>query len=303
MRFRALLPWMPILASVFAPAAAAQECASDADCPAGYACVGYFQSCPDCPPGVTCDPCDPTTAVSYCEIVPATCASDADCEAGLVCVHFSGESCPGAEPCRVDDPDCTTTEPAPCETVDESYCAPPYVAPCAADADCGPGFTCQSGEVCTCVVYPDPGTGEPPPPPEECTCEPSGESYCSLTYQTCATDADCPEGLVCTDGASSAAPCYIDENGNEDCPGVDTEPFCAPPGYVTPLPLEGDGVTTERADDGEPPADDDGDDGDAAGGGLIVCASRQVSGSAPWGALAALLALALPLARRRRAAL
>ncbi|OGQ12859.1 MAG: hypothetical protein A2138_07855 [Deltaproteobacteria bacterium RBG_16_71_12] len=124
----------------------------------------------------------------------------------------------------------------------------------------------------------------------------SGETYCSLTYQTCATDADCPEGLVCAEGgAADAAPCYVDENGNEQCPGVDTEPFCAPPGYVTPLPLEGGGVTTERADDGEPPADDDGD-GD---GGLSLCASRQVGGATPWSALVALLAVPVVFVRRR----
>lgn len=297
MLFRALFPVLLAVAGLFAPSLLAQECASDADCPAGYTCTAYLQTCPDCPPGVTCDPCDPTAAVSVCEIVPTSCATDADCDEGLICVHFTGESCPGAEPCRVDDPNCST-EPAPCETVDESWCAPPYVAPCVEDADCGPGFTCESGEVCTCVVYPDPGNGEPPPPPEQCTCEPSGESYCSLTYQTCTTDADCPEGLVCTEGgAADAAPCYVDENGNEQCPGVDTEPFCAPPGYVTPLPLEGGGVTTERADDGEPPPDDGGDG--TGDGGISLCQSRQVGGPLPWGALAALVALALPLSRRR----
>jgi Cys-rich repeat protein len=287
---------MLVLASTFLTAGvgAAQECATDADCPAGYVCAGYAGACPDCPPGQSCDPCVPE-AFSVCEILPTTCTADADCEEGLICVHFSGQSCPGAEPCREGDPDCST-EPLPCETVDESYCAPPYVAPCTADADCGPGFTCESGEVCTCVVYPDPGTGEPPPP-EECTCEATGESYCALVHQACATDADCPEGLVCTDGAADAAPCFVDENGNESCPGADSEPFCAPPGYVTPLPLEGGDVAAERAD--APTASGGGgggggaDNEDAPEG--FSCAG---GGAAAWTGMIALLAL-LPRRRRR----
>lgn len=299
MQSRVLGPAMLLVVSVVvAPGALAQECASDADCPAGFACVGYVQACPDCPPGVECEPCDPTSTVSVCEIVPASCSTDADCEAGLVCVHFVGESCPGAEPCRIDDPDCSSGDPLPCETIDESWCAPPYVAPCIEDADCGPGFTCASSEVCTCVAYPDPGNGDPAPP-EECTCEDTGERYCSLTYQTCASDADCPEGLVCTDGGGAdAAPCYIDENGNESCPGVEAEPFCAPAGYMTPLPLEGGGVTAERAEtDG---ANDDEDDGGGDRNVIQLCASRQVGGPMPWSALLALGVLLVPLARRRR---
>ena len=281
---RVLSPLFVLMVSLFAHGAAAQECASDADCPAGYACASYAQTCPDCPPDQVCDPCDPTTALSVCEIVPTTCAADADCEQGLVCVHFVGESCPGAVPCPVDAPDCTT-EPAPCETVDESYCAPPYVAACTADADCGPGFTCESAEVCTCVAYPDPGNGEPPPP-EDCTCEATGDSYCALTYQPCAVDADCPAGLVCADGNSSAAPCYVDANGAESCPGVDSQPFCAPPGYVTPLPLEGGGVAAERADDGSSDT-------------IRICSASNAGGPIPTGALVVLVVLGVTMRRRR----
>lgn len=294
MRLRALLPSIVASMCAFAPSALAQECSSDADCPAGYTCASYVQACPDCPPDTPCEPCDSTT-VSVCEIVPTTCSTDADCDEGLVCVHFVGESCPGMAPCPADDPSCNPGDMPPCEAVDESYCAPPYVAACTEDADCGPGFTCQSSEVCTCVAYPDPGNGEPPPP-EDCTCEPSGDNYCSLTWQSCASDADCPEGLVCTEGGGAdAAPCYIDENGNESCPGSNPEPFCAPPGYVTPLPLEGGGVSAERTDDGS--GDGAEGEGEADDNVIHLCASRQVGGSTPWGALVALAALLLRMAR------
>ncbi len=50
MQFRALFPLMLAGAGAFAPSALAQECASDADCPAGYTCTAYVQTCPDCPP-------------------------------------------------------------------------------------------------------------------------------------------------------------------------------------------------------------------------------------------------------------
>ena len=131
------------VAFTFATTLHAQECAADADCPDGYACTSFAEGCPACDPasGAECPPCDSTGTVTYCEIVVEACTADADCADGLVCVHFTGEACAGGTVCPDGDPNCVS-EPGACETVDETQCAPPWIASCEVDADCGPGFLC-----------------------------------------------------------------------------------------------------------------------------------------------------------------
>lgn len=178
---------IPLLAS---PAHAEDECATDADCPVGFACEEIaWGACPGAPPceeGEDCPPPPPCEEGSELVCVPApiACASDSDCPSDLECVTFTYEECWGSsEPGEPTDP---VPMPIPddrdadagsdagsddspdggesddgfegddfedefeCETVTEAYCAPAYVGGCETDSDCGEGFDCVALEVCSC---------------------------------------------------------------------------------------------------------------------------------------------------------
>jgi MYXO-CTERM domain-containing protein len=139
------------------------------------------------------------------------------------------------EPAPDDEPDYS------CMTEQESYCVPPYLAPCQADADCGGGFTCEADEICTdCAVgvtcsVDENGNEVCEEEPTDCesTCEPSGTKYCQLQEVSCTADSDCAQGLICEtfEYGGGAAPCYVDEMGNTDCPEpepAESESFCVP---------------------------------------------------------------------------
>lgn len=220
-----------------APAfAQSSECETDADCGAHEVCETYtFEACPACEPGVECGPCAVDSG-SHCTVGPPTsCSSDADCEDGTLCVRFSFESCsaPGwsgpcddnGEPCEV-----PPTDEVTCEVEEQNLCVPPFLAPCAVDADCGEGFTCEDLEVCSCSSSPRP-PGEDDDgdfAPEPCECEPTGDTYCALIHTFCETDADCPSGMECLVGETPAIACEPADSC-EQLPGE--APFCAPRNY------------------------------------------------------------------------
>lgn len=322
--------------TLLAPAAFADECASDADCPVGFACEELgWQSCPGmppCPEGEDCPPPPPCEdgAEWACVPVETPCEVDADCGPGLACLHFTYEECYGEAPTPdtpdmpgdgdtpTPDPDGGDDEPDhdgpgddfECRTVTESVCAPPYVGECDADADCGPGFTCVAAEDCACSgggsIPPDRGedSGDTPPPlPEDdCVCEPSDTHYCEPVVTDCATDADCLEGWTCEDAPSVAEVCYEDESGEVICEREVSEsnPTCAPPGWDAWGGSNGDWSAEE-------PAPNRGETEDDGGTGAPVSAPRLSAdedgcNAAPrragfaWG----LAALGLALVRRRR---
>ncbi len=275
-------------------------CASDLECDAGESCVVQETACAGCPVD---DPlCDPTVCdgVGKCVVgagdPPAGCTADADCTGGDVCVTQTWESCVGSGCACPDDGDgnpdndvpcdCPPPEEPECTSETVSFCGPRWLDGCAIDADCGPGFTCEAVELCTCAVSSDPSA------PEDCTCEASGELTCVLERVECASDDDCPEGLVCVDELG-AVPCALEEDGTVDCgdeAGSEAR-VCAPEGFT-----ESGGVVRAESDaaaegEGEPDDDDDVDDD---GMFRLDCAQGGAAGALPFAALL------LALGRHRR---
>ncbi len=282
-----------LLAASFAGTAYADECATDEDCPAGFACEAWVEDCadaPPCTPGEECPEPEPCVDEEYAECVPAptACESNADCSDDWECVTFTYEDCWGSdapEPMPApdepgsggsdDDPDGEghgddgDWEDEPdhgdweCESVTEAYCAPPYVAPCEIDSDCGEGFGCVEIEECACGGSSDSSGGEgahPRPPREDsggedsgdsdgepdgdddipgeepdCECTGSGEFYCEPLEIDCEADSDCPDEWTCESwGVSTSVPCYEDEDGNVICADegtVEEYSQCEPPGW------------------------------------------------------------------------
>ena len=271
-----------------AAAAHADECATDEDCPIGFACEGLAIACPDAPPclpGEDCEeppPC-PEDGELACVPSPTACTSDDDCSGDWTCVTFTYEECwggdstdpepmPGGDSEEEPDEGSGDPEPTPdedgdsaewgCETISESYCAPPYAGECETDADCGAGFACTEIEECACAGSGSSGssggsTPEPVPVPEpapddpgsddapdgeekdghgeeDCECTGAGSYYCELIEIDCESDSDCPDDWTCVDwGVSVSAPCWEDEDGEVICEDVEEERYrrCEPPGY------------------------------------------------------------------------
>lgn len=276
-------------------------CTTDADCGPDQLCAVV-----DC--ARPCDVSDPACVPTDCpgggvciDRGPAPgCTVDDDCAGDDVCITQTVESCAGSGcACPSDgdedpnnDPPCDCAadpaSPPECTTESYAYCGPRYLADCALDADCGPGFTCQVHDACDC-------SSDPCDCPTEPGVAPPGT--CELVRVEC--NDDCPEGLVCVD---EATPCVGGaEGGSCDAP---TEPtrICVPPGYVQegpPPDVEGDGGEVLAGED-DRSVDDDAADATAAPGDddddviIFGCAQGTPTGALP------LAALALLLRRRRR---
>lgn len=239
-----------LLAAGYAGTAYAEDCATDEDCPVGFACESWESDCADAPPclpGEECPEPEPCVGEEYSECIPApeACDSNADCTDGLECVTFTYENCWGsgtAEDTPVpapdepgsgsgetpdgDDEEGDREGPADdfeCETVTEAYCAPPYVSPCEIDSDCGEGFGCVEIEECSCggstgSSGSSGGSSDPSPvPPEEdgggedSGGEPDGDS------EDDTPDVD-PECECTGSGDYYCEPLAIDCEADSDCP-------------------------------------------------------------------------------------
>ena len=281
-----------VLLTASAGTAYADACETDEDCPTGFACEELGETCadsPPCVPGEECEEPEPCgESFSYeCVPSPIACSSDTDCTDDWECFSFTYEECSGggstepspvpSEPGEEPDPDGDDTpgdpdedtpddhEPEPdgeweCESVTESYCAPPYVGECESDSECGEGFTCVEIEECSCGGSTGSGgSSDPTPVPgpgedsggdepdgdepdgdepdgdedepddhgdddwdEDCECTGAGSFYCEPAEIDCESDTDCPADWSCEDwGVSVSTPCWEDEDGEVIC---DEEP-------------------------------------------------------------------------------
>lgn len=309
--------------------ARAVECTSDADCSKGMVCkITGGSACAGvaCPAGQTCPqppPCDPQVIK---ECVPGPCASDSDCGQGLVCVTnkytvCTMSTCPAGTEC----PASTCTESS------ESRCAPPYVAPCQVDADCGDGFTCEVSQACACsgggaIPVPPSGvgggtsgggtgtagaatvgsggaTGSAGAPAVDCSCTPTGEHHCQPKTYECTTSQDCPSGWTCDANpvaVACGAPTGSAGSANTDCGSATgiANSVCTPPYWGGTLSV---GYAQGSAELGSQPAAAYSPKSSAAGqskdsGGCQVSPGGERSGI---GTLFGLGALALVFMRRR----
>lgn len=318
------------LLSAAAPAfAQSGDCTADTDCPDGFTCeTSDFEYCWTCAEGEDCEPGCESKSDSYCvPPPPQECDDTNSCSGDDVCVTYTFEECSGGRlvpPCPEgescdDDPEEVESE---CTTSSESYCVPPYLAPCSADADCGAGFTCEDVEICTCSGGGSTGSDDQDPAPEptesKCSCDATGEKYCQLVEQTCDSDADCASGLNCQQfpGDDTPPTTTIDCPDDKDCtqpePQPEPESYCAPPDFVYWGGPYGDGGgygeavaeatgnddASYRSSEREEffPVDGSDSDGDAKSE-PRGCSTADGSGS---GASMLLLLLGLGFARRRR---
>lgn len=331
--------------------ASATECPEE--CPKGFTCeLSESVVCadtPTCPEGERCEEASDCDVVEFAGCVSIDCSADSDCADGMVCATVQHERCstsggapvpdPGGDP----DPDADAVPPdAPpedsCEIEERNYCMPQYLLPCEVAADCGPGFTCEAREECSCSSPPSPGSdggGSEPdggeddagdaerpasPLPEDedgvdgCECEP-GPVACQLVVTECAADSDCPSGMSCEDNPEGV--CSSTPDGAEECT-ADPEKLCLPlyveyfnNGGVIEEQASGPGSNPDAAS-GEPPrgssgeGDDDTNGADASsnessssGGGCAVGTRGAPMGA--WASLGLVLGAAL-LGRRRRSA-
>jgi hypothetical protein len=276
-------------AALLAPGAAtAQDCASDADCGAGYRCETYeYQSCSGggmCAPDGECtdEPvvCE-TSEYSSCAAAP--CASDADCPDRMACHQQSYWVCDGgmaggaggapAGSCRpdgsCDDPD-SFPEPTCWEEAGDSLCTPRHQLPCEIAIDCGGGFDCIESIYWVCSGMGTAGAGgsigaagsgmEPAPPTEP----PSGGEA-----QDAGPGVPTPDGeYECHEESTGQFYCQLQDlpcGADADCPdGLECkEQYLYPPcmgGGVGTAGTSGtagtDGAAGGGTDDGmSPPTD------------------------------------------------
>jgi len=310
---------MSALALASAPTAFAQEstCTTDTDCEHGYECLS-ISACPDiaCVEGQPCEPIDCEESSSC--VPKQDCTADAECSAGWKCATVTYEECDAggsAEPapaCKPEDPDCVNQDPPQnpepeqppsCETIEDTYCAPPWVLPCETADDCGPGFECEEIVRGSCPgsagssgggSEPSPGDMGAAPPedliaPPECTEEATGVFACVLIATPCMVDADCGAGLTCQEEPSAtvcsggAAPTPGDSgsggaDGSGDAPpppdsdadrAIPSDCTMAEPTYACAPPDYYTGYDTVGRGEASSGGDIDNGGGTQTGGGLV----------------------------------
>ncbi len=192
------------------------SCSVDADCPGSFTCEVVGGSGCMASPGGEPSNCETQEQRACVAPQPRACdpANASACSSDELCVTYTYESCSGedtpAVACEVEGEGASncappqSDDPPTCETRTQSYCVPPFVAPCEVDADCGLGFTCEARESCqgSCTsVDCGPDEEDCSSQPSDCSesCEPTGERSCELIETPCDSNADCSAGLSCVD--------------------------------------------------------------------------------------------------------
>ncbi len=220
-----------LIAVVLAPTPAyavkaAPGCSADTDCAKGFECTVVGTSgcgAAPCAPGSSCPEPEPCETVVEKACTPAHCESNADCAEGMVCFEFATDCVATCRACPPDQEEECGCDARACDPQPNKMCAPRYVLPCQAAADCGEGFTCEEQLSCGCSGSAGSEPAEPPPgpapaadraapadgdaaPPPDCSCEPSGVMACIPKDITCTTGSDCPVGWTCTPEPSAEVP-------------------------------------------------------------------------------------------------
>lgn len=116
-----------------------------------------------------------------------------------MCARFLFEPCP---------------EPGGCDERAQNLCVPPYVPPCARDADCGQGFVCNVDLNCLALALP------------------------------CGEDGVCPPDYTCR-GLDLGDSCLTLDDGQVFCGPPYPERTCVPPHFEDWMDL-GEDVVVER---------------------------------------------------------
>jgi len=187
------------------------SCTLDSDCPVGQACVsGACQpatcgSDSDCPEGSVCN------AYGQCTEPPSGCTDDAGCDDNNQCTQ---DGCVDTS-CQYNP----VVDGAPC---DEGSCQAGSCQPdtCTSDADCGLGFTCDTG-----TGYCEPITGctdDAECGGTDCMAGSCGiDGSCSYAPASNGTECGADPGQVCQDGECvPGAPC----ESSADC--AEPTPIC-----------------------------------------------------------------------------
>lgn len=203
------------------------DCASDADCPSGYACQARLCRCQSdsaCGTGMLCN------AFGNCQPIPR-CQRNADCAPGELCDTGAGQCLEAGQ--------CTSTIHCDFnETCKDGACT----AGCSDAGDCPLGNvcldgTCQSGDCSACPT-------EPAPDPTYCdfgeVCTAGGSCVWSEVFDAlcvqCSDDSPCASGLACLLDQESCScvdgRCYPTDfpcATYKDCADIDCSVhYCAP---------------------------------------------------------------------------
>jgi MYXO-CTERM domain-containing protein len=180
----------------------------------------------------------------------------------------------GAAGACADDEMCAASVTECHEELGAPVCVPRHVPPCSADADCGPGFSCEEAIAYECsggMVAGAGGSGgtagagsagEPadtddgtpagmdePDVAGTCTEQPTGQFYCQLQAISCESDADCPGTLECLQSWGNS--CWGTAGAGGGVAGAGTAGMAMAP--TPPPPTDpGDGAGGHAAPDCEP---------------------------------------------------
>lgn len=206
--------------------ASADTVCGDTTCPKNYECKDEPVPCPDiacAPDQPNCTPPDCSGTTPRCEPLP--CTNDADCADGMVCyTTTTTQDCPTAPPCAGDN----CPDAVPCTPEAFSACVPRYLVPCEQADDCGPGFSCDAEQECSCAGSTGSGSSG----------SASGSAGASSSGTPAAGDAATPDPAPAPTPAPDVDAGMPDPGAEGGMPAPEPADGGAPPSDCTCKPLD-----------------------------------------------------------------